>query len=75
MPAVMSPPAFLSAAAPTVETVLAWCAAAAALLLAGLFATLREALEQCSPIHVLEEFDRKLGADPERRARLEAGGV
>jgi len=57
---------------PSLETTLAWAAAAAALLLAGLFATFREALEQCSPIHVLEELD---GAGDEliaRRTKLEA---
>lgn len=59
----------LGAAAPF-ETSLAWLAAAATLSLAGLFATLREALEQCSPIHVLEELDAP--NDAARRDRLEA---
>lgn len=62
------------AALPDSTMVLAWLAVLGALFLAGLFATLREALEQCSPLHVLEAAAKgKLltEAQAARRARLE----
>lgn len=45
-----------------------WGLCAAALLLAGFFAILRECLEQCSPVHVLEQLKRDV--DQDRRASL-----
>ncbi|MFT5830472.1 MAG: putative hemolysin, partial [Bacteroidia bacterium] len=45
-----------------------WSLCVGALLLAGFFAVLRECLEQCSPVHVLEQLKR--GTNDKRRANL-----
>ena len=52
----------------TPQPTVVWGLCAGALLLAGFFAILRECLEQCSPVHVLEQLRRDV--DDERRARL-----
>lgn len=79
MRAPMDPdPSLLMTLAPAgaqTEHVVVWLAVVGALLAAGLFATLRAALEQCSPLHVLEEVAKGKLLTPvqtERRARLEA---
>lgn len=61
--------------APDAATVLGWVAVFASLFLAGLCATLRDALEQCSPLHVLEEVAKGKHLTPvqnAKRERLEA---
>lgn len=64
-------PALQPALQPSGETLVAIGGAFGMLLLAGLFSTLRDALDHCSPLHVLEEVSKAKHLTEAQKARRE----